>query len=100
MGGDMVWRSSHTSANQTFHVVGSWNNWNFSEMEADREFPAVHRCQFTMGQDGHESFKLVVDQNWSMMLYPANNGDHPGLCPLCGPDAKGHNRDGLVEGVP
>lgn len=61
-----------------FHVVGSFNNWLGQAMEPDMDIPGLYRLRVQLGAEssnaGMSSFRISVDGDQSLQLYPDAHG--------------------------
>mmetsp|Transcript_61564 Transcript_61564/g.190711 ORF Transcript_61564/g.190711 Transcript_61564/m.190711 type:complete len:1032 (-) Transcript_61564:113-3208(-) len=57
-----------TPAPSSYHVVGSWSNWEFQEMTSVE--PGVWSCEATL-DGGSNEFAIVRNEDWSQAFFPA-----------------------------
>lgn len=71
-----------------FYIAGSWHSWNPVVLEWDG-FHYTHNL--TVGEDGWESFQILLNNNWANTIHPSVPDAHPLMSyELEGPDNKGH----------
>jgi len=85
----------------------SWETWSVQSMQTfyaacafgrpiamapDLQTPGVHRCQLELDADGHTSFRILVDEDEQLALYP----DHDGS--LRGPDPESREQAWHIHG--
>lgn len=95
--GERTWFGS---TGKVYYAAGSWGAWRCEEMEEDPSMPDLRRCRFALGPRGREEFQIVVNQNWSLRMYPACHGSRPGESIVCGPDRRGNRKNWEVVGPP
>jgi len=97
-----TWRSFPGTARDFYHLVGSFCDWRMDMAHELREWDDVAESgmqlgRFNIGPSGREDFQIVVNLNWSQVLYPANPSV-PGEGFLRGPDAVvDTERDGIAR---
>merc|ERR1712039_957039 len=76
-----------TAPSVEYSIIGSWNNWSAcSSMMNDG---SGYTYTVELGEDGHESFQILVDGDPNSVLHP----DVADACPhietfLCGPSTR------------
>jgi len=84
-------------------IRGSWSGWSTlqeMQLQDDGSF-AFH---VVLGETRCEMFQLCVDEDTSMMLYPAVNlasvprHDRESIIAILGPDDQGHGRNWIIDG--
>mmetsp|Transcript_64680 Transcript_64680/g.192761 ORF Transcript_64680/g.192761 Transcript_64680/m.192761 type:complete len:502 (-) Transcript_64680:25-1530(-) len=79
-----------------YTIVGTWDEWEPHEMQWNSGL----RCfEFTatLGSDAMESFKLLLDGDWDLCVYPDRAGAHlhDGHT-ICGPDDGGMDQEWTI----
>jgi len=69
-------------------------------MTADEDQPGVHRYEVRLGSAGVEDFRIVIEKDWQLVLYPDTDQAGLGEGALCGPDGDGHDRCWRILGSP
>uniref|UniRef100_A0A7S4R4S4 AMP-activated protein kinase glycogen-binding domain-containing protein n=1 Tax=Alexandrium monilatum TaxID=311494 RepID=A0A7S4R4S4_9DINO len=77
-------------------IVGTWDDWELHEMRWNGELQCFE-YPVILGNDGKESFKILVDGDWDKVLHPdshdANTNDgHT----LVGPDTGGQDEEWTI----
>jgi polyketide synthase-associated protein len=96
--GSKRWNSSESEHWHDYYISGTWNQWGMSLMTRDKAAGScIYRHRFAMGRTSYaEQFRIVLDKDWSQMLYPAHGED--GQWIMMGPDANAGNASWIIEG--
>jgi len=94
--GECVWRNIP----HEYFILGSFNYWGYSAMEADENDPGIYRGWLTIGELCYEEFQISLWQNCQRMLYPIFPNAVPGTALVCGPDEHGYGLHWEVAGAP
>lgn len=96
--GTKTWTSSEKEGWHDYYISGSWQNWGLSLMTPmpDRGKGVFH-TMVTVGKERREEFKIVMDRDWELSLYPevANSGPTDSMF---GPDSWGHGLHWSIYG--
>jgi len=89
--GARVAESLEGPARHSYHATGSFNRWGLQEMAADEESPGTFRCRGAVGETGEECFRIVVDADPGLRLFPEVPDSEPGSSIAFGPDKASSN---------
>jgi len=98
--GTKKWNSNEKEGWHDYYVAGTWTNWGLSLMPpAKKEGKGFYKTRVTIGQDGREYFKIVMDRDWEQSIYPDTPDSGPTQGPaMLGPDAMGHGLNWSITG--
>jgi len=82
------WEEWSVQSMQTFHVISSAGQYTPMVSES----PGLHTCDVNLDADGYMSFRIVVDDDEALALYPDFQGA------MHGPDPDGKDRAWHVHG--
>lgn len=77
---------------QKFDIVGTWDDWEPQPMVWNQE-TTCFEYNITLGHDGAESFKILLNGDWDSCVYP----DRKDACPHQAHQVKGPDDGGLDE---
>jgi len=69
----------------SFHVCGTFTDWQYAEMTPDPEVPGIFRYRGESGPTGEDTFRVCVDAEPAWTLYPELPGSYPGDSIVQGP---------------
>lgn len=82
-------------ARRIYHIAGTWSDFKPVEMRLDAGLRFVHFV--TIGQNGWESFQLLLGGSWDSAIYPSTADANPFVeHTLEGPDNRGHGRNWTI----
>jgi len=81
-----------TKPKDKFCIVGTWDDWEPQEMSWNAEAGCL-QYRVTLGHDGAESFKVLVNGDWDHCIYP----DRKDACPHQAHVVKGPDEGGMDE---
>jgi len=90
--GTRVMHSVEGPKRHTYHVAGSWNDWQYEEMTWDPETLATFRYSGAMGFTGMEYFYISADADPGLTFFPEAPARYPGDCMVSGPDGVADGR--------
>jgi len=79
---------------QKYFIAGTWKNWTPEPMEWDGGFFVF---VVRIGSQGWESFQLVLNGSWDMVIYPSVKSAGPAVPhEICGPDKGNGGKDWII----
>jgi len=96
--GVKTWQSTQDESWSEYYVTGTWNHWACAPMTADPQVSGIFRYHLVLGRGGAEEFQVVMEKDWTKILYPHVAGAELGEGILCGPDEDGHGMNWVIQG--
>mmetsp|Transcript_115524 Transcript_115524/g.246873 ORF Transcript_115524/g.246873 Transcript_115524/m.246873 type:complete len:1348 (-) Transcript_115524:63-4106(-) len=84
-----------------YYMTGSFNEWQLTPMipAKDAAGAIIHTYRLTVGDNGLESFQIVVEEDLTRVIHPnCQDVATSGTIFCCGPDDEGDGRNWMIHG--
>jgi 3-oxoacyl-(acyl-carrier-protein) synthase len=94
--GELTSESEEGAMRHSYHIAGSFNDWQNEPLEPVEASPGVYKFTGTMGPTCQEFFTICVDGDPELSFLPQVANAYPGLSVVSGPEAEKQMRHWML----